>query len=96
MRRDFLPEIYVTRANLKISTYGFQHRLAMIDKQQEAGWYGKKDLQLLWLEMNFILTSHADDLLICVVAYSSSNLNKVQTTQKLHKMKALLFDLSYG
>ena len=94
--RDFLPEIYVTRANLKISTYGFQHRLAMIDKQQEAGWYGKKDLQLLWLEMNFILTSHADDLLICVVAYSSSNLNKVQTTQKLHKMKALLFDLSYG
>ena len=46
--------------------------------------------------MNVILTSHADDLLICVVAYFSSNLNKVQTTQKLHKMKALLLDLSYG
>ena len=35
--------------------------------------------------MNLILTSHADDLLICVVAYFSSNLNKVQTTQMLHK-----------
>ena len=42
VRRDLLPEMYVTRANLKISTYDFQHRLAKISKQQEARRYGKR------------------------------------------------------
>ena len=37
--------------------------------------------------MNVILTSHADDLLICFVAYFSSNLKKVQTTRELRKNK---------